>query len=356
MPQDPGTPTRGHPDTSSALDPYQRVLQKTFDHRIPFTAHWELTYRCNLSCLHCYATNRTGGKELTTNEVRNGLDQLARMGCLFLALTGGEVFCRSDLLEILTYAKQRSFALYLFTNGTMLTPDAADAIAAIEPVSVDISLYAVTPEIHDRITTVRGSHEKTVKALRLCRNKGLNVTIKSPLLRYNIDEFERLRSFANDIGARFVFDFLLVPADDGSRPMQEHGLSEQELRRFIAANVQHPEVAPEAPHESAYLCGAGSNAICITPTGDVLPCLAIREPVGNLRQQRLAEIWKSPLLDKLRNSRYRSLVDCRGCEDASYCSRCAGVAHAECGNILGRQDSACVVARATKEAVEARRP
>ena len=337
-----------------ALDPYQRILQITYDKKIPFSAHWELTYRCNLSCVHCYATDRDIDNELGTDEVIAGLDQLARMSCLFLTFTGGEILCRSDLLKILAHARKNGFALHLFTNGTMFTPEIADRIADVEPVSVEMSLYSVVPEIHDKITTITGSQKKTLEAIRLCKDRGLNVAVKSPLLKYNISGFDDLRAFAQDIGARFVFDFLLVPADDGSRPMQRHGLSEEQIRDFLTANMGDPADRPTAPDDSAPLCGAGSNTVCITPTGDVLPCLAIRDPVGNLRRQSLEEIWNSPDLDNLRNSRYCNIVDCRGCEYAGYCSRCAGVAYAECGNLLGRQDSACVIARAMKEAVEAK--
>jgi MoaA/NifB/PqqE/SkfB family radical SAM enzyme len=82
-------------------DAYQKILQKTFERKIPFNAQIELTYRCNLSCVHCYATNRNLADELSTAEVENVLQQLADLGCLFLSLTGGEIFCRNDAIQIM---------------------------------------------------------------------------------------------------------------------------------------------------------------------------------------------------------------------------------------------------------------
>jgi radical SAM protein with 4Fe4S-binding SPASM domain len=333
------------------MNPYQTIMQKTFDGRIPFTAHFELTYKCNLSCVHCYATNRKLENELTTAEVEDVLRQLAEMKCLFLALTGGEILLRTDILQILKTARQLGFALHLFTNGTLMTPGLADEVAKAEPLSVDMSLYSMTPGIHDAITTMRGSHEKTVKAISLCRERSLNVSVKTMLMKHNVSEYRAIREFVERIGAKLVVDFALAPADDGSRPMEKHGLSEDEIYEFIRENAEKTQDQPKPLNLSDPLCGAGSNVICIGPGGDVFPCLAVRQSAGNVRRGTLRGIWDSSSLDKLRGMRYCSLNECRECELISYCSRCSGVAFAECGNILGRSDSACVVARATKRAM-----
>jgi len=334
-------------------NPYQRILQKTFDGRIPLTAHWELTYRCNLSCVHCYATDKTGRDELSAHEIRHGLDQLAEAGCLFLAFTGGEIFCREDLFEILEAARRNDFAMRLLTNGTLITPAAADRVAALNPLGVDISLYAMTPGVHDRITGTNGSHRRTAAAIRLLRDRGVRVTINVVLLKCNVAEFAALTDFAGSVGAELKFDYLLTPTDDGARPMTAHGLSEDEITEFVRAHITVPESAPTAPDGDEPLCGAGSNALCITPRGDVLPCLAVRESVGNLKRQSLKRIWESPRLAELRDARYCNLRECRRCELAAYCARCPGVALAECGSVLARSDSACLAARATKRALDA---
>jgi len=331
---------------------YRRILQKTFDRKIPFSVHWELTYRCNLSCVHCYATNRGLNNELTLPEIEKGLEQLAGMGCLFATFTGGEIFCRKDLIPILESAGKLGFALNLFTNGTLMTPRLADMLAKIEPLSVEISLYSMDPTIHDRITGRKGSHRRTLSAIRMCRARDMNTVIKCILLKYNAGEYAKLRDFAVKAGARFVFDYALAPADNGSRLMPRHGLSETEIFDFIMANAGADVRLPDRPDMNSPLCGAGSNALCINPAGDVFPCLAVRQSVGNIRKEPLGSIWSSLLLDKMRNSRYCNLVECRQCDSLPYCLRCSGVALSECGNVLGKSDSACAVARATRRAVE----
>ncbi|MBN2302214.1 MAG: radical SAM protein [Lentisphaerae bacterium] len=325
---------------------YQKILQKTFDKRIPLSAHIELTYRCNLSCIHCYATDRSLPNEMTTDEIRNVLHHLHDMGCLFLTFTGGEIFCRNDTLALLKYARQLGFAIHAFTNGTLLTNEMINQLADIELLSVEMSLYATDHTVHDAITQKPGSCAKTMTALTACAEKGLNVKVKTILMTYNIDQFESISQFAVNIGASHVFDFVLVPADNGSRPMEKYGLSQKMIEQFIAARRNPDQSVPEAPCGSAPLCGAGSNTLCITPTGNVLPCLAIRKPVGNIRNNTINEIWESPALDEIRSLRYYDLEQCRGCKYAKYCTRCPGVALAECGKLTAKSPSACMVAAA----------
>lgn len=332
------------------MDPYQEILEKAFNRKIPINAQIELTYRCNLNCVHCYATDRALKDELTTEEVEHVLKQLAEMGCLFLSLTGGEIFLRTDLMKILKMAKDNNLAVNLFTNGTLMTPAMVSELERTPPLCLHISLYAMNPDIHDRVTGTAGSHAKTVSAIKLCRKQGLNVAIKTPLLKYNLREVHALEAFASETGSSFVFDFVLAPADNGSMPMQQHGLSEKEIEDFIVTNAKPGTITGRKPEMSEQLCGAGSSTLCITPRGDVLPCLAIRQSAGNIRQDSLKSIWQSSNLDQLRNLRYSNLQDCRNCEYLGYCSRCSGIALSECGNVAGKCECACIVAKATRQA------
>ena len=347
-------PVRDEPE---AANPYQRILKKAFDKRIPLTAHWELTRRCNLSCIHCYVSQPSGDHdELATSEVRGILGQLADAGCLFLAFTGGEIFCRSDLFEILDAAVTGRFAVRVFTNGTLLTPEAAERLAGLALAGVEISLYATDPAVHDRITTVPGSHARTVAGIERCCRCGIPVTIKSPLFRHNVGEFAALKRYAAEVGALFKFDLLLTPGDDGAPLMREYGLSEDELYEFIRVNGSPPETTPTAPEPTEALCGAGANTVGINPYGDVYPCLAIRQSIGSLREHSLVELWNSAspdgILSKLREARYIDMSACCCCDIAAHCVRCPGVALAESGDFLQKSDSACILARATKRAFD----
>ena len=178
------------------LDYYQKIVKKTVDENIPFTVHFDLTYKCNLKCVHCYVTEEKEKKELSTEEVKSIIDQLREANTLYLTFSGGEIFTRKDFFEIASYAREKGFALRLLTNGTLITPKIADKIEKLNPISVRMSLYATDPAVHDAITRSKGSQRKTIKALMLLKERGVKVAINSVLMKENVGEFKRLKTFA----------------------------------------------------------------------------------------------------------------------------------------------------------------
>ena len=124
-------------------DAYGQFLARTVDaastKRVPVNGSYELTFRCNLNCVMCYNNlpgndRQAQARELTLPEIKRIFDQLAEAGCLWLQLTGGEALMRPDFKDIYLYAKAKGFLIRLFTNGTMLTPELADFLAAQPPV------------------------------------------------------------------------------------------------------------------------------------------------------------------------------------------------------------------------------
>jgi MoaA/NifB/PqqE/SkfB family radical SAM enzyme len=134
----------------------QQIQERAARKKIPFSCHFDLTYHCNLNCVHCYVV-KEDRPELNTAEVKSILDQLAAAGTLYLSFSGGEIFTREDFFEIAEYARKLHFALRLLTNGTLIDEETADRIAALNPDLVSISIYSANPEIHDEITSVPGS-------------------------------------------------------------------------------------------------------------------------------------------------------------------------------------------------------
>lgn len=334
-------------------DAYQSLLERTRQRRIPLSAHWELTYRCNMDCVHCYATDRTRPGELTPSESLRVLDELVEAECLFLCLTGGEIFCRSDLIPFLRAARARGFALRLLTNGTLLTPAAADALADIQPLSVEISLYAMDPGLHDAVTTVPGSHDRTLAALHMCRERGLNLAVKTVLMKSNVSEYEAICAFARDLGARLVFDLVLAPSDQGMDVMDRQGLSEDDLVLFFREHGRPPPLASGPgvrPDPAEPVCGQAANTVAISPSGDVFPCLAIRRSMGNLRDKPFRDIWIGSELVSWAGLRYTHLTTCRVCPVFNGCIRCPGLAWAESGDVTGCSRAARRVARAIRRA------
>lgn len=329
------------------LDYYQKIVKKTVDENIPFTVHFDLTYKCNLKCVHCYVVQKER-EELSTEEIKSILDQLAEANTLCLTFSGGEIFTRKDFFEIAYYAREKGFALRLFTNGTLITPEIADKIKELHPLSVEMSLYGIDPPIHESITKVPGSYAKTIKAFRLLKERGLKTKVKSSLMRENIGEFKKLWAFARELKSRFIFDPTIIPQNSGNQEPLNYRLTEEDLLKFLSSHMHSSKWKPLKLTGEERMCGAGLNNLYISPYGEVYPCLSIRKSCGNLTKQSLSEVWQAPILKELRATKFSDLKECSTCSLSSYCDRCPGLALLEDGDLFGPSQAACTLARARK--------
>ncbi len=311
----------------------------------PVSVHFELTHRCNLRCLHCYLSDDEG-EELSSREVESVLDQLSEAGCLFLIFTGGEIFLRDDLLDILRAAEKRGFAFTLFTNGTLIDDRTADQIDLLSPLGVEISIYGEDAQTHDRVTGARGSFSRSVRAIRLLRERGIRVTLKCPLMKENLGEYMGVVSLAQSLGAGCRLDPIITPKNDGSTDPLSHRMG----RRDLMGALHHLGLYPKAPRfiepdGRELLCNAGVTNCCISPYGDVYPCIQLLISVGNLREESFQKIWgESELLSELKGLKNSDLTACRTCSFSSYCNRCPGLALLEDGDLLGPCTASCQLA------------
>jgi len=335
------------------LDIYQRIQRKTLDKNILFRVDWDITCRCNLKCIHCYQAETPSRKELTKEEAFSVLDELASLNCLTITFTGGEIFLREDFFDIARFARKKEFALYLFSNGTLIDEDAADKIRQICPVAVEISLYGMSPEVHEKVTGVPGSFQKTINAFRLLNQRNIKTVVKSTVMKANLSEFDKIKEFADQTQSRFLFSASMIPKIDGSKEVLKNRLSQDELKEFFGSNLWIAKgVAKGGVKVYKPLCSAGVNSLFISAYGDVFPCVALRQYCGNVRENTLKEIWQSQVIRKIRNISFEDLGRCKKCEFADYCDRCGGSALLETGDLLGCSGNDRALAGVRKWVVE----
>lgn len=326
-------------------DLYDRLLDRLRQEHIPFHILWELTHRCNLDCVMCYNAPHTG-PELTLAEGCGVLDQLAAAGGLRLTLTGGEVLVVPHFFELASYARRAGFALEIKTNGTLITPERADRLAALEPLQVDISLWAATTATAEQITRRRRSLERALRGVALLQERGVPVKLNSLLMDLNVAESRSLVELAQALGLPHELFVKISPDDRGIPKAAHHQLSTAQISRLFSHNL--PTCRPSA-NGSRRTCQVGLASCLISPDGIVYPCIELRIPLGDLRRQSFADIWQgSPHLQQLRASHLRAnLHECRECELADDCAgRCAGVAFKESGDWLAGDSLACRQAQA----------
>ncbi len=323
--------------TMSKLPLMWELMGKAARLNVPFQVALELTYRCNLRCVHCYV-DLVERDELSVAEWKGVLDQLKASGTLYLLFTGGEMMVRDDSLDIMTYARSSGFFVGLLTNCTRITPVVARAIADLRPFTAGTSLYGATAATHEAVTRIPGSFRKTLEGIELLVAAGVVPTVQVLTMKDNLGELPQIVELVKSLGAWVKVKTGMSPAKSGAdfpfsyEPAELIGL-EDETRM----NASGP-----GP------CRAGKAICSVSPRGDVFPCIMFPLKLGNLRQSSFESLWRlEPCaeLRYLRSMRHSDLYACNVCELRAYCRRCTGSAYLESGRMDGLSTSACRQAR-----------
>jgi radical SAM protein with 4Fe4S-binding SPASM domain len=311
---------------------------------IPLDAMLEVTYRCNLSCVHCFIEEDTH-EELATREIFDLLDQLAAAGTMTVTFTGGEALMREDFFDIAAYARHKAMAVNLMSNGTLIDDAAAREMQRLHFSSICLSLYGTTDATHEAVTRRRGSFAMISKALEVLRQYNLPVDIKTPVLNINFSEFSDVHYLCRDLGLQYNAYPFLSPTTRGSRGPLQYRLDDLELTRFH----QWEMVRGKKPRGYDGMCNAGFNMVCISAHGKVYPCNALRLEAGNIRQKSFGAIWRfSSRLGWLRNLQMADFEECSRCELIRICERCPGEALAEEGCLTAAPRERCRMAKIRK--------
>ena len=339
-----------------------KIYKKAEKAKIPLAVHFDLTFRCNLCCIHCYLPQRdrypfSGRKseletrnraELRREEVFEVLDQLAQCGTLFLNFSGGEIFIRPDTLDIIEYARKKKFSVSLMTTGTIgLNEKIAERLTSLGIQVVDISLYSTEPEIHDTVTRTPGSFRKSIEAIELLRKHRIKLRLKCPLMKTNIRSFTNVVELAESYGVDWMLDPNLTERRNGDKAPTYLRIDEEKLREFyfyILRKSSHEEKTPDRPRVllNEAPCSASHSSCYISPYGDVQPCIEMPILCGSLRDRSFKEIWEnSEEMLKVRAIRRKDLKTCPDCPTLHYCHRCMGQALLEHGDLLAPSEVFC---------------
>jgi len=310
---------------------HKAAKNKGFPLRIMF----ELTYRCNFNCKHCYIPqNYRNYNELKTKEVFSILDQLADIGCFYLGFTGGEPFIREDILDILWYAKKLGFEIIIYTNGFFIDEGIAQQLALLKLNKVDITIPGINRIAFECISGVSGSRDKVFKAIGLLYKKRVNLGFKTCVLKENEKEISQIQDFAYSLSALHRLDDMLLPCLDGSKePFKYRGAlienSDASDAQRAAYPIPHASgralnqslVNPSANHRELFKCGVGITQAAITPLGELKMCLMIDYPKYKILENSLKDCWQR-LKDLVSNIKLDDNYQCDKCELMPFCTWC----------------------------------
>ncbi|TMA30797.1 MAG: radical SAM protein [Deltaproteobacteria bacterium] len=299
---------------------------------------------------------RKDENELTTQECLGLIDEMKALGTEMLILTGGEPLLRKDIYEIARYASSQGTWVVMGTNGVLVTDEVVEKMIECGVRGVAISIDSLEPAKHDHFRGGPDAWEYSVRALDICRAKGLQVLVQTTVMEMNYAEIPQMLAFAREKGA-FSFNlYFLVQTGRGQRM---NDLSSERTETMLANLVDwqaqyrpmlvRSKCAPQFK-QIAYQrglgglesggCMAGTQYCRITPRGDVTPCPYMTVVAGNVREQSFGEVWRtSSVLRELRDLEQLK-GRCGRCEFNELCGGCRCRAYAAYGDYL-QEDPAC---------------
>jgi len=300
---------------------------------------WNVTNACNMFCDHCY---REAGckaeEELSTEEAKTLLEQIARAGFKIMIFSGGEPLIRPDILELVSYATSLGLRSVFGTNGTLITLEMAQKLKDAGAMGMGISLDSMDKKKHNEFRKFDGAWEGAVQGMRNCHAVGLPFQIHTTVMDWNNHELEAITDFAVAEGAVAHHFFFLVPTGRAKTIEAESLRAEQyeeTLTRIMKKQTEvdielKPTCAPQFMRIAAQMgiktrfrrgCLAGTAYCIISPRGKVQPCAYLNMELGDVRETPFDEIWKNnEVLNTLRTLEYKG--GCGECEFKRACGGC----------------------------------
>lgn len=303
---------------------------------------FELTSKCNERCIHCYIPNnkKDSGKSMPLNKVLSIIDEFSMMGGLHITLSGGEVLLHKDFMKILQYCRNKDMKISILSNLIALEDNMIPKIKEANISLIQVSLYSMNPDVHDKITTVKGSYIKTISAIEKLVSADIPLQISCPIMKENFRDYKDVLKFAKSLRIKAQSDFIMMAQSDLNKENLNNRISIQEteylLRDIMEFNSHYKdEILNQKPVSESIefdferfskqpVCGVGQNDCCITENGDIYPCAGWQAYVlGNIYEKPLKDIWEnSEKIKILRKVTQASFPQCLKCEARDFCAMC----------------------------------
>ena len=349
----------------------------------PFLIVWNFTYKCNLKCKHCYSdSGNPSTLELSTEDAMKVVDQIAEFGVTSLAFSGGEPLMRKDFFEVARHAIESGLYVSLATNGTLLNEENVRKLKEIGVHYVEVSLDGANAKTHDYFRGKDGAFEQTLQGLKNCMDKNICTCIAITGTKNNLKEIPSVLEMAENMGIDRFTLFNFVPTGRGKEIVEADPSPEEreELLRFFNSKLSEdhkiailsttPQLArvalqchsptqddiimPLAHMGAAKVskrakaladfiggCGAGRLYCAISPEGNLQPCVFMPLIVGNLKTERIADIWFNSQVFKDLRDREKLKGRCSKCGYKYVCGGCRARAFAYHDDFL-MSDPGCI--------------
>ena len=337
----------------------ERLVRKAGASRIPIGGTFELSPVCNMRCEMCYARmdmaqiTEQGGL-LPGERWLSLAEQLQEAGCVFLLLTGGEPLLYPDFKDVYTALQEMGYILTVNTNGTLLDEAWADFFAAHPPRRINITLYGTDEAVYESLCHYREGYERTIRAIRLLRERDLQVKMNVSLTNKNKAQFENFYQTAQSLGIpvevdSYMFPFCRERADyDPLVRLTPEECADYYMQTLYRQNpsgfrayVRDAGVILSGgcfPGHDRLICRAGTSSFWINWKGELSPCFAMQTAGVPLDEYGFSDAWA--ILGE-RIAQVRLSAACSSCSWQKTCPACAGRAFCETGSADGTPAYLC---------------
>jgi radical SAM protein with 4Fe4S-binding SPASM domain len=338
---------------------------------VPKWIAWEITRRCNLSCVHCRSSSDLVAEshpDFSYEQATSVLDDIASYASPVVVLSGGEPLLRDDVFDIARYGTDKGLRMCLATNGTLVTEETCAKLKQAEIKMVSLSIDGASAETHDNFRNQEGAFKGAMEAIRLFNKHKIPFLVNSSFTLRNRHEIPEIYKLVKGLGASAWYMFMIVPTGRGEDIMEElipediydeilewhYEVEKQEdelLMRPTCAPHYYRTVRQKAKEEGSKFqrrnlkfstggskgCLAGQLICLIDVDGEVLPCSYFPKSAGNIFNLGLKKIWEnSELFLSLRD--FKSYKDnCGKCEYLQVCGGCRARAYAVTGDYLAQE-------------------
>ena len=323
----------------------------------------EITGRCNERCVHCYIPRENKTGDISPGLFRETLEQSRDIGVLNLTLSGGEPMLHKNFCEFLEKATEYGFKISIFSNLTLINDKIVEALKKSNVKTLQASVYSLDAQIHDAITNLSGSLEKTIKNIKRLIDEQIPLFISCPIMKENKNSYIDVLKWAKSLGIGCAPTGLILSVSDFSLSNLRHRQSIDEALNLISSILENDEEAykhgrfsPHSAHVNNFqeqFIDVYRHALAVNAGGNLIPAAAWNYVLGNLNENTLSDILEnSSELKKLLNLTVEDFPKCKNCVSAKFCGMCLGAnANDNSGDYLKIPDYVCELADKTRKLV-----
>ncbi len=307
------------------IDFKRKLFFNAYKKRIPLTVTIEIIGQCNFRCVHCYIGDSCRKDILTYEQLVDFGNQVIKMGCLYVVLTGGEVLLHPDFERIYSFFAQKGMCVSVFTNGSLITKRIIDLFVKFPPRVVEITMYGFSPATYELVTATN-QFDAVKQNILLLKENNIKVLLKMFVVKENYNDFDDVYAFSVEQNLPFKYDFMIL--SDPTGPESTHKIDEDAMMALEGKREITQDAYNELTYEfiisnqikKLFMCGAGRSSCWLKSNYCIRICNFLDSIEFDLRKNSFEDIWS--LLPGFIDKDIPHQDKCYGCQYRIYCDYC----------------------------------